>query len=329
MPSEEFSDTFATDTVKDIAADLFGISKPETVESSSEIPQPALSPPKEEVQLETKVEPAINPAVVPGQNSVAKPLPKSWKKDMAPEWEKLPPAVHDYVYAREADVMRGIQQYQTGHNQWDALVKPFAPVLSQHPDVDPVPLLQGLMNSHLTLMNPSVPNEKKVEFVNKLLRDYGIQLPAPDGSTPPPDAAMAEIRSLRQELLSLKSGLDKRQQSEYQAGLSDNVRKVEAFFADPANEFADELGTDIHRFIQTGAATDLASAYEMACWANPAVRAKMIAKQQSSPPAAKPRKTNGQFINVEGSPDPTAIRNRKGSIDDTINAVVASHYSKH
>jgi len=257
--------------------------------------------------------------VIPGQNSVGKALPKSWKKDMAPHWEKLPAEVHDYVYAREADVMRGIQQYQQGYQSWDTLIKPFAPLLQEHPDVNPIQLMQGLMNTHLQLLDPATPAAKKSELARNILESYGLTL---DGSQP-----NQEVAELRSQLRSLQQNFQSREQQVKDAELNKLVAEIDAFAKDPKNEYFNEVGDDIQRFIQTGAALDIRSAYDLAIWANPGVRAKMLAKQQVTPPPTPPRKTNGQFVNLEATE--TSTKPRKGSIDSTIDSIVAKHYSAH
>lgn len=269
--------------------------------------------------------------IAPGVNSVIKPLPKSWKKDMAPLWEKADPALHEYVYAREADVMRGLQQYSTGHQQWDTLIKPFAPVFQQHPDVNPVQIMQGLMNTHMQLLNPSLPAEQKRAMAMEIFREYGIDV---SGAPANPDAAYSalEARLARAEQAAFTAQRESQQRAEaaHREGVAQQEQAVLAFAKNPANKYFDEVGNDILRFIQSGAATDLQSAYDLAIYANPTVRAKVLAEQQVTAPAGKPRNDkNGQFVNVESTEIP-APRSRKGSIDDTINAVVASHYgSKH
>ena len=92
------------------------------------------------------------------------------------------------------------------------------------------------------------------------------------------------------------------------------------------------MANDIHRFIQSGAANDLASAYELACYANPAVRAKMLAEQQApatETPGNKPRAANGQFRNIDGTDPNRAKPSKAKSIDDTINDVVGKYYNAH
>jgi hypothetical protein len=284
------------------------------------------APPVEAAPVETPTAP-VTPAIVPGQNSVAKALPKSWKKDMAPHWEKLPPEVHDYVYARENDVMRGIQQYQQGYQSWDTLTKPFSPIFQQNPDVNPIQLMQGLMNTHLQLLNPSAPIEKKREMALRILSDYGITL---DGAqiTQADPGLLAELNTLRSELGQIKQTFSTQQKQAHDAQVQSHLDAINTFASKPENEYFSEVGNDILRFIQTGVAKDLPSAYEMACWANPGIRAKMLAKQQAAAVPAQ-RDAKGKFVNVDSLETPPPRSRVKGNIDSTIDGIVASHYQKH
>jgi hypothetical protein len=342
-----------TAIAKDIGAELFGLTPKPTVEEPTEgvvgeNNDPAVKPaapseaspvvpekPAPEVKLDAAGKPIVEdkPAIVPGENKEAIALPKSWKKDMAPVWEKADPAVKAYIVEREAQFMRGFQQYANGHNAWDALIRPFAPLLQQNPNVNPVQLMQGLMQTHLTLLNPNQPPAEKAAMVQGILNEYGIKL---DGITP----VAADYTALQQRLqraeadnATLREQGRREAAARYQAGVNQQLTEVEKFSADPKNEYFAEVGNDILRLIKSNSASSLAEAYEIACWANPAVRAKMIAKQQSEKPAltAQPRGKNGTFVNIEDSGSTPTIRVKKLTMDQTIDSVVAKHYdpTKH
>lgn len=329
MPGEnEYADDFASDIASEIGSELFTKSEPVVGDTDLGAAADSVETAPVERAAAVKTEPApVNvaapAAIVPGINSVSKPLPKSWKKDMAPLWEKADPALHEYVYSREADVMRGIQGYQQNAQQWQSLIQPFAPIFQQNSDVNPVQLMQGLMNTHLQLLNPSMSPEKKLSMAKSILSDYGIDL----GET--------SIQSADPRILDLQTRLDNqerqsraREQAAYQSGVDEQTKVVETFASDPKNKYFTEVGNDIFRFIQTGAANDLQSAYDLACYANPAVRAKMLADQQviTQPVVPANRAKNGQFVNVEGiEPVP---RTRKGSIDSTIDGIISAAYAK-
>lgn len=320
---EEYGADFAASIANEIGDSLF--------------PKAEKTTPVEPVEAAEAIVPAAAPApiaavpapqgeIVPGTNSNLKPLPKSWKKDMAPLWEKADPALHEYVYAREADVMRGFQHYQQGYQQWDNLIKPFAPIFEQHPDVQPVALMQGLMKTHLQLLNPQMPAERKLEMARGILADYGINLG--DVENLPAQVNDPRVSQLESQLQQLLTQQRQQQEASFNAGVSQQQQVVNAFASDPKNLYFDEVGNDIFRFIQTGAATDLQSAYDLACYANPVVRAKMLAAQQPQKPALPTPQRNGQgqFVNIEPT-EKVKTRTRVGSIDDTIDAVVKSHYS--
>jgi hypothetical protein len=87
------------------------------------------------------------------------------------------------------------------------------------------------------------------------------------------------------------------------------------------------VANDILRFIKTGVAADLASAYEMACWVNPAVRAKLAAQQArpSAPEKPAQRAANGQFVHLD-SDNSAPVRTRPVSMDATIDGIVSKHF---
>jgi len=286
-----------------------------------------LFPPSEVTESD---EPLVSSPTAEGKASLNEPeapqrkaLPKSWKKEMSPHWDGLPDEVREYVYSREADVMRGIQQYQNGHNQWQALTKPYATLLQKYPDVNPVNLMQNLMNSHLQLM--TLPPDQRKVFAKKMMDAYQIKLEAEQEAAEGANPLKDELSSLRNELTQLKSGFTAQQRVAYNAQLAQQQKAVETFFSAKENEFAEELGADILRLIKTGAASDLPSAYEMACWSNPAVRAKMIAKQQSKPSEGQAEGKAAKFPNVDSTPG-VRSRSKPKTIDETIDEVVAKYH---
>ena len=332
--SDEYSDTFAADMAAEISSELFSPKEPLTSEENLEEPAAIV----EEVKPAPTIaaEPAV--AIVPGVNSEVSTLPKAWKKDMGPVWEKLPPEAKAYVHAREADVMRGFQQYQPAAQAFTALTQPFQAVFQQNPDVSPVALFQGLMNTHLQLLNPQMPLDQKQALFKQIAQDYGLDFSATTIDPNAPAEVISpevtrQFNQLQRELAFLKNerATDKTTAAaaQYEAGVANQLETVKAFAADPKNLYFNEVGDDIFHFIKTGAATDLAKAYELACYANPTVRAKLFAAQQTAPIVEKPRAKTGQFINIEGENSRPA-RTRPGTIDQTIDALVADHYSpKH
>jgi hypothetical protein len=325
-------DTSPGEIAKQIGAELFAPdpdSKPSgdsTPLGSGDAPQAGSTEQAPEKPQETPAQapqvPAVSPNPAAPQVPGLKALPKSWKKETQPIWEKLDPAAHDYIYQREQDMMKGLQQYQDGHSRWNEVLQPFAHVMQQHPDVNPVPLLQNLMTNHLRILSSDEPT--KIQMAKAILQGYGIPLEKL-GLSPAQGEPNSELLQLRQEIHALKSAQQTQARTAYETEVAKNAEIVSAFFADPKNEFAEELGDDIAKLLKTGVAENLPQAYELACWANSGVRAKMLAKQaassQPSTQANKPKPTN-----IEPNGAAVSRPRKPKSIDETIDAVIAKNY---
>lgn len=289
-----------------IGKDIFGAEGESQDSSTSGLPSSAQDPVGAPAATQA---PAVN----------LRPLPKSWKKEMEAHWGKLPPEVHDYVYQREGDVTRGISEYKQGFDAWSQLTSPYQALLQQYPQVNPIQLFSNLMQSHLTLADPRRSPEQKRALAMQLLQEYGIDLTG--AAQPPiiPPEITGRISAMENHL--------------YQTTLESSKKQVESFFKDPANKFAEELQDDILRLIQSGQAPSLQAAYEQAMWLNPVVRQKVIegqlaasaetAKQEATKRAGL-KKLNGSSEDASGSPTAPV-----GSIDDTMQSVLAKHYPKH
>jgi hypothetical protein len=180
----------------------------------------------------------------------------------------------------------------------------------------------------LTLSSPAT----KVELAKTLLSDYGISLeslgvPAQEGAPAGPSILEQEVQALRQQLHQVGETTAMMQRRHMEQVHSQVRGDVDAFAADPANLYFNELTGDMERLIRSGAAADLPTAYEMAIWQNPAVRAKEIARlsaqqsaQQTATSTAKvdsARKATS--VNVRTQSHPNAIPGEKlGSMDDTL-----------
>lgn len=240
-------------------------------------------------------------------------LPKAWKKEKEPLWAKMDKEAREYIYSRENDVVKGFEQYSTGHKNWTELTTPFQQVISQHPDVNPVQVMQNLMKNHLALLQ-ATPEQKKA-MAQTLLKSYNIDMgtgTAQQALPPEVQQALGTVGQLRDELGRFKADLSARQ-------VEDNKKIVEAFASDPANKYFEEVADDIIHLLQTGAAPALDKAYEMAIWANPAVRAKLLAEQavDSTTSSKKP-------LNVEGSGGTPPTKPK--TFEDSIEAVMVKNY---
>lgn len=290
-----------------IGSELFGAGEggtptPAGTEGTGDTPSPSIS---------ATPTPSETPAPLPDI-----PMPKAWKKEKEPLWMKLDREAREYIQTRENDVVAGITQYSTGHKNWSELTTPFQDVLKEYPQVNPVQLLQNLMRNHLQVVKAS-PEQRRA-LVAQIAKSYGVDIsggpntPAAPAQSSPEAARIEQLESWARQMI------EAQQKQAYEQSLS----VVESFAADPKNKYFSEVSDDIMRLLQTKAAKDLPSAYEMAIWSNPTVRAKLIAEQGTGtpPPTVTP-------TDVQPTDSGTPARSKPSTIEDTINSVVRKHYA--
>lgn len=249
-------------------------------------------------------------------------MPKAWKKEMEAHWARLDPEVRKYVNSREADVSRGIQMYQQGHSAWNRLFSPYQQIFAAHPNIDPVQLLQGVMNQHIQ-MAQGTPEQKR-NLAAQMLKSYGLEFPTQAPQVDPGDITQhPQFQAMQKRVDQMESIWASAQNAAQQQAYTKSLSEVEAFGSDPKNPHWNDVVEDVLLLLKKGAASTLPEAYDIACLRNPAVKAKILAA--GAAPAPTPKAAS--FPNINGSV--TSPRARKLSMDETINGVIAKHYSSH
>lgn len=331
-PSEPTFDTAGA--LESISSDLFG-AEPEPQEAQSSeadpVPKPAEEPPSAETAKPAEpVTPAsVDPA--PAPVSQTEP-PKTWRPEAVAKWATLPAEVQQEVLKREADMFRGLEMYKadaaTGKSV-QQLLAPYMPML-QAAGLNPLQQIDGLMKAH-HLLATGTPEQKQMLF-QRLAQDYGVTL-QPPGEAPFVDPSVAALQT---EISALKSQINARSQREEAAVRETLQKELETFAADPAHQYFDEVATDIAGLLRSGAAKDLADAYEKAVWANPVTRAKeqsRLAAEAEAKRAADEAKRveearKATSANVRSRPKAASAAAPLGSIDDTLSAVLSDIRSR-
>jgi hypothetical protein len=260
--------------------------------------------------------------------------PKTWKKEAAAEWAKLPPSVQAEIHRREADIFKGIEQYreaaQVGQS-FNKILQPYQGALQQA-GVDPLQMVNAFAYNHMAL-SQGTP-EQKLATARQLMTHYGIDLNQLAGGeanyTPTAeDYVDPEIKALRDEIAQLKGTFT--QQSE--ASRKAEVQKmVDEFASDPANVYFEEVASEVAQLLQTGAAKDLKDAYEKAIYINPTTRAKEMARLQTEALDKANRERAEKLAKAKAAtaanvqPGQTSRRPTApvGSLDDTLAATMES-----
>lgn len=255
--------------------------------------------------------------------------PKTWTKEALEEWAKVPPRAQQEIIKREEDFLRGITQYREAADlgvKYSKVVEPYAPILAAE-NIDPVGLFQSFAANHYLLSRGT--EEQKIELAANMLQGYGIPLEplvnylANNGGIKQSDP---EVEALRKEVHEIKTGISSRTERENSVAKATIDKEIEAFAADPAHPYFDEVAGDIGKLFESGMASTLAEAYEKAVYANPATRAKEIDRLTTERTSAREKEENerkakrakSQADQVKSGQKPKDGTVPKGTMDDTL-----------
>lgn len=261
------------------------------------------------------------------------PAPKSWPKDMHDHWGKVPKEVQEYITnIREKQMLEGIEQYKQAAQYGKSLNDVLAPYQSllQSKGLDAPRAVADLMQAY-TALTQGTPEQRRAAYA-QMGKNLGIPA-APDPSAPvnPVDP---EVQSLKTQFDQIQAQLTAQQQEAYTAAQRQALSEVETFASDAAHGYFEELQDDILGFLKLG--DSLQGAYEKAMWANPATRAKEIARTQQDTEAklkeharleALPKK-HAKSVNLGGRDTQRVPTDPIGSMEDTLRATATSLRSR-
>lgn len=272
--------------------------------------------------------PTAVPQPAPGQVAPTpepwRSLPSSWKKEHAPHWSKFDPAMQQYIHTREQQFIDGVTQYKRVAEPYMGLEKNYEPWL-KHYNVQMPQVVERMMNSHLALLQ--APEELKQKYLESLIKDYNLQpllqrmygaAPAAGGEVPAggiPQEVQQRFQQYEQSIADLGRRLQSYEAAEQQRALEASQSAVDAFIADPQNEFAAEVLPDMVELVRSGLATDLKAAYDKAVWNNPSVRAKLMEREIAK--AASPKVPTPRNVRSGATP-PASTKPKDESIDETM-----------
>lgn len=266
------------------------------------------------------------------------PPPSSWAKDQHERWSKLDRATQDYIALRESQMSQGISQFQDTAKFGRQVRDIFAPHVAElrAAGIDEVGAVQTLLNAHLNLTR-AAPDQRKQMFAD-LARQYGVDVGAVAAAGQPP--IPPEFDVLKKEIDGIKGKLTASENAALEARKSQAVREVEAFAADPAhpyfNELAEDMEMEILRLRNEGKPVDLEKIYDKAMWANPVTRAKELERVKADGDKAKREKSQkeaaaalkAKSANIRGRDTSRAPQAPLGTMEDTMRATLADIRSR-
>ena len=205
--------------------------------------------------------------------------PPSWSIAAKGEFDALPKAVQEAVARREDEVNRGLAELRDYKS-----LKPYAEAAQRSGVTLPQALERYSAAERLLDSNP-------IEGIRWFCEQYGVdprqlmgQQPAQQQQAPQYQQNYQQqvpqygpdLQPVLSRLQSIEQRAAAREEAERQALFSDAEAKIEKFYADPANRYANDVSNQMAALLKSGQATTLEDAYQTAIWANPDIRPNLI-----------------------------------------------------
>ena len=252
--------------------------------------------------------------------------PASWSAQAKADFAALPPHIQKEVSKREGDIDKGFRERAEQLKRYEPLENVIAPHRQKWAvaGVDEATAIKQLLAASDWLERDAAG------ALQHLARSYGVNIaslgqgnsPQPNsGNTgqpqAQPDPVASEIQALKAELQALKQGKEQETQQTY-------VSQIEAFAADPANLYFENVKPAMAKLLQSGLVETLPEAYERAIWADPTIRPLLL--QQQAKPAVDPNRAAKAKLagaSVTGSPGNTPPPTSNGSIEDDVRLAIS------
>lgn len=202
--------------------------------------------------------------------------PQSWNAAERAHWEKIPAEVQAVITRREEEAHRGItklgQDASFGQKLRD-VISPYLPIIRAEGG-DEAGAVKDLLQTAYVLRTANP--EQKVQLFRQLAGQFGVDLSAAAQGVREVDP---EVAALRQELTQVRGYLANTEQQQHQQVEASAQQMIDAFAADPKNEFYDEVKPLMGQLLVSGRAQTMQDAYEQACWATASVRSTLMQRQ--------------------------------------------------
>lgn len=334
----------------EISSELFGQGAEEEVVEPVEGEEPeasgTINPDAAEASPQlTEEEQAAADAAKEEENAAAVQetgAPKTWTKEELAKWATIPPEIQKelapILQRREDDFLKGITKYKAAADigvAYDSVIEPYKPALAAE-NIDPVQMFQSFAANHY-LLSKGTP-QQKVELAAALLTGYEIPLAEllnfmADNVSEPADP---KVTALEREVGQLRNLISSAQTKNNDQVTGQVLSEIEAFAADPAHPYFEELANDITRLFGSGMAKTLTEAYDMALFANPNTRQKEIDRLTAEARTSADAERNARKEKVaKATADTVKVIPKSrdgtvptGSIDDTLRETMDSIESR-
>ena len=243
--------------------------------------------------------------------------PSSWKKEQQAKFASLPADIQSEIARREGDIHRGVEHYKVAAERGNTYEKAFAPFRDTIQKIGSTPeqAITGLMQTDHNLRYGSPA--QKVAVIQHIIQSYGINPEWFDQQNN--SQANPEIGHLQNRLQQFEAQQAHERQVTQEREAASLNNDIAAFAA--KNEHFEAVRDRMATLLEGNASKSLQEAYETAIWADPAIRATLLAEQQkeirskAATKAIEAKKLSSANVRTRGViPAQAAV----GSIEDTI-----------
>lgn len=239
-------------------------------------PADAAEPPTSGDQAPGVTEPAPKPVTK---------APQSWTPATRALFDTLPPEIKQEVTKREADIQRKLSETA----QERRIAADFLGVAQPYEahfrsiGVHPIKAAQELFNTGYVLHTGS--QQQKAKLISQMVKNFNIDINELDSAlagVASPNAPASVAPEIDQRLQRIEQNFQQQAQQEHQRTMAEINKTIESFASDPKNEYFNDVAPHMIALLQGSQAPDLQSAYDQACWASPAVRRALLAKDAAN-----------------------------------------------
>lgn len=291
-----------------------------TAEKTEAVEKPAAEK-AEKPAVETKPDTSAEPS--PDIKALVTP-PATWSASAKAIYGTLPETARKEIAKREQDYARGIQQHAEHAKGYQNMMREFQPyeAMIRAENGTPEGAIRDLLKTSY-MLRTGTPQERG-QLVMQIAQRFGADITPYTGQQAKPEGQqefMPQVEQYVQQLVtphlqriqSWEQSQATAQQQQQQALQQDTMSQIEAFQnataedGSPKHMYFENVRGLMSAYFANGQAESLDQAYEMACWANPEVRAAMQADMQRSADAQrleeakrKAKDAKGASFNVTG-----------------------------
>lgn len=245
-------------------------------------------------------------------------MPSSWGRGKEALWQQASPELRQFLAHREQQISEGFRRYEGCAEFADVAAQNGRTLRDVLTEVDRIET--GMMTDPVGMLSEIV-QRFRVDHQALIARLQGGAQPAPAVAAASPQAPVPafdprQVSQLVQQELQKQS----------------TAQQVEAFWADPANKYADKVADVMAALLRADRGLSIKDAYDRAIWADPQIRQELereaaLAKQVEQAKAARATTQTAQRASrsLVGSGSPASTGSKPAmSIEESINAAMAA-----